>query len=68
MAYIASSLIGFPSSSLRVNVIRREGGYVWVRTADLLDSGTALVLSASQVQPEEAETVSFHKTGLVTFG
>jgi hypothetical protein len=62
---VASGLIGFRSSTLRVIVTRREGSYVWVRTADLLDAGTALVLDASQVKNEEPETVLYHREGLV---
>lgn len=49
---LASGLRGFPSSILRVRVERIEGSNVWVRTADLLDAGTPLVLDASQVEPE----------------
>lgn len=64
---IASGLVGFKSDTLRVKVIRSEGDYRWVVTADLQDAGTKLVLDASQVKPEEPETVLMHKNGLVCF-
>ena len=66
MYAIATGLRGFRSSSLRVRIERTEGSIVWVRTADLLDAGTPLILDASQVTAEEAETGLRHKTGLVT--
>jgi hypothetical protein len=50
---LAHGLIGFRSSTLRVRIERRESGYVWVRTADLLDAGTPLVLNSSQVEDLE---------------
>lgn len=46
---LASNLIGFKNDTLRVKVVRSEGNYRWVVTADLSDSGTNLVLDASQV-------------------
>jgi hypothetical protein len=66
---IATGLVGFRSSELRVKVTRAEGEYVWVVTADLQDAGTFLVLSASQVEAEPQATaeVLSHKTGLVAF-
>ena len=64
---IASNLIGFASSALRVIVTRTEGTYVWVTTADLADAGTKLVLDASQVEAEQAETDLMAAGGLVTF-
>ncbi len=64
---IARNLIGFRSSSLRVRIEREEMGYVWVRTADLLDAGTCLVLDAAQVEVEtEYETVLRHKDALIS--
>lgn len=63
---IAHNLRGFRASSLRVAIERRERNYVWVRTADLLDAGTRLVLDASQVEPETASTVTVpHPAALV---
>jgi hypothetical protein len=46
---LASGLVGFRSSDLRVKVTRIDGNYIFVVTADLLDAGTALVLDAGQV-------------------
>jgi len=48
--FFATDLVGFRSTTLRVRVTERRDGYVWVRTADLLDAGTALVLRDDQVQ------------------
>lgn len=62
---IASGLVGFRSSSLRVRVERTQGDYAWVRTADLLDAGTPLVLNASQLEPQSSGEVVRHKSGLV---
>ena len=69
----AHNLIGFPCTTLRVMVTRVDevNGFVWVRTADLLDAGTPLVLNIRQVESEEeaawaAETTR-HCNGLVTF-
>jgi hypothetical protein len=64
---IAHNLRGFRSSTLRVFVTRVEGAYVWVRTADLIDAGTPLVLDAAQVEPEQPVTVERHADGLVWF-
>lgn len=63
---IANNLRGFRASTLRVRIERRERNYVWVRTADLLDAGTPLVLDASQVEPEAASTATVpHPAALV---
>lgn len=67
MYAIASGLVGFPVSSLRVKIERSEGRYVWVRTADLCDAGTSLVLDASQVSEERPTEAVSHKAGLVAF-
>lgn len=67
---VAYSLRGFRRTWLRVEVTRVEGDNVWCRTADLLDSGTPLVLSFSQVEWEwdwNDEPVR-HKDGLVLLG
>lgn len=64
---IATGLRGFRSESLRVLVLREEAGLAWVVTADLLDAGTALVLDATQVEPEVQVTDLRHSTGLVSF-
>ena len=64
----ASKLVGFRSDTLRVKVLRSEGNYRWVVTADLLDAGTQLVLDASQVKSEKSEITLRHKNGLVVFG
>jgi len=64
---VASGLIGFRSSTLRVKVTRQEGPYTWIVTADLLDAGTPLVLDTAQVTPEVPETVLMHKAGMVAF-
>lgn len=65
---VARNLIGFRSTTLRVRIEREEFGMVWVRTADLLDAGTTLVLDAKQVEPETdyREEVQY-KGGFVTF-
>ena len=68
MVALASGLVGFPSTTLRVRVTRTEGAYVWATTADLLDAGTKLVLDASQVSPETASEAVRHSNGLVTMG
>lgn len=74
---LASGLRGFgsvergPVTELRVLVTRVEGEYVWVRTADLFDAGTPLVLSPSQITPfsdYEAVEMVRHQDGLVYFG
>lgn len=54
MYALASGMVGFRSSTLRVRVTDRRDGCVWVITADLLDAGTRLVLNPSQVTPEPA--------------
>lgn len=64
---IASNLRGFVSSSLRVIETRRDGDYVWVTTADLRDTGTKLVLDASQISDLPEEYGQRHREGLVTF-
>jgi hypothetical protein len=48
---LATGLVGFSSSRLRVRVLERRDGCAWVVTADLLDAGTALVLDDAQVEP-----------------
>ena len=71
----AHNLIGFASTTLRVKVTRvDEGqGLVWVRTADLQDAGTPLVLNIRQVESEEeadwaADAAWQHQSGLVFLG
>lgn len=65
---LASGLRGFPSSILRVRVERVEGRTAWVRTADLLDAGTPLVLDISQVESEPEDAApSRARGGLVAF-
>lgn len=51
MYALANNLRGFASSTLRVRVTRTDAtsGNVWVTTADLLDAGTALVVTRAQV-------------------
>jgi hypothetical protein len=49
MYALASSLVGFTSSALRVRVTRLDAHYAWVVTADLADAGTALTLNRSQL-------------------
>ncbi len=46
---------------------RIDGDYVFVRTADLLDAGTSLVLDKSQIVPERGSEALRHKGGLVYF-
>ena len=67
---IAKNLRGFRSSTLRVRVLERRAGHVWVRTADLLDAGTPLVLREENVEPEPGADVAAvrHPAGLVAFG
>lgn len=48
---LASRLVGFPSDRLRVRVSEVRDGCAWIRTADLLDAGTPLVLDVSQIEP-----------------
>ena len=65
---VASNLKGFKSETLRVKIVRiASASQIVVRTADLLDSGTALVLSPEQLKIEEPEMVLTHKNGLVAF-
>jgi hypothetical protein len=64
----AHNLVGFASTTLRVKITRTSGDYVWVTTADLLDTGTALVLDTAQIEGEQPEAVIIHKNGLVAFG
>jgi hypothetical protein len=47
-----------------------DANNVWVRTADLIDAGTPLVLDPKQIEPETAEEVYGvrHETGLVVIG
>jgi hypothetical protein len=68
MYALASGLVGFSSSTLRVRVTEVRDGYAWVRTADLLSAGVPLTLRADQISPIESETVVSHRSGLVTFG
>lgn len=44
--HVLATVVGFRSSELRCKVLRidERSGNVWVRTADLLDVGTPLVL------------------------
>lgn len=72
---LAHNLIGFPCSTLRVMITRIDeaSGNVWVRTADLLDAGTPLVLDIKQVESEEeaawaADEALRHVDGLVWLG
>jgi hypothetical protein len=65
---VAHRLIGFRSSSLRVRIVEQlSNGDFNVVTADLLDAGTPLTLSASQVEGEALVTVTRHRDGLVAF-
>jgi len=72
MYALASGLVGFRSSSLRVRVLEHRDGCVWVRTADLADAGTALVLDESKVDFDyftgDAEAPLVHRRGLVALG
>lgn len=69
MYAIATRLVGFRSDTLRVNVTRREGRYVWCTTADIQDAGTPLILDVSQVRDmPEAGGMVWHRDGLVVFG
>lgn len=66
--YVLATVVGFRSSALRCKVERvdERSGNIWVRTADLLDSGTPLVLDLDKVQPEpQASTGLRHRDGLV---
>lgn len=47
---LASGLVGFSSSTLRVRVTEIRDGYAWVVTADLLSAGVPLTLDASQIK------------------
>jgi hypothetical protein len=67
--FLATGLVGFRSSTLRVRETERRDGYSWVVTADLLDAGTKLVLDESQVvtPADEPVVAGFrHRDGLVT--
>ena len=67
---LASGLIGFPSTSLRVRVVEvHNTEAVTVRTTDLQDAGTVLNLKASQLTPEAdlVPQMVRHTTGLVFF-
>jgi hypothetical protein len=66
---LAHNLRGFRATTLRVIVEEARDGHVWVRTADLLDAGTALVLNAAQVTPiDEPAPAVRHTNGLITLG
>ena len=66
---LAHDLKGFADTTLRVSVTRREGDMVWVRTADLRDAGTPLVLKASQIEAiPDADSQFRHASGLVWIG
>ncbi len=69
MYAIASNLVGLPSSTLRVRIVRDVADCYEVVTADLLDAGTRLMLSKSKVALEGAPTSTLlsHKDGLVGF-
>lgn len=68
MYAIATGLIGFRSSTLRVRIVEHlRYGYVNVVTADLLDAGTPLTLDAMQVAPVAESEVVRHRDGLVAF-
>jgi hypothetical protein len=66
---IASGMIGFDRSSLRVLVTRIDGQHVWIRTADLSDAGTPLVLDVHQIQPMDEYVTggAQYSYGLVAF-
>lgn len=64
---IASGLVGFRSSSLRVRVTRREYGLVWCLTADIQDAGTQLILNEHQVVAIRDNESLSHKDGFVVF-
>ncbi len=56
---VAYGLVGFRAAisgkrvtSLRVRIERQDAFHVWVRTADIRDSGTPLVLSPNQIELE----------------
>jgi hypothetical protein len=49
MYAVASGLVGFSLSSLRVRVVRVDSFYAWVVTADLADAGTPLTLNREQL-------------------
>ena len=65
---LASKLVGFSSTTLRVQVLRSEGDYRWVITADLRDAGTKLVLDASQVrdEPDAVEQIERYEDAMIT--
>lgn len=63
---IASGLIGFQASELRVRVTEIRGDYAWVITADILDAGTRLILNPGQLREIEDPAPSLrHCNGLV---
>jgi len=64
---LVRNLRGFENSTVRVKVIRRIGDSLIVRTADLLDSGTALIVDADQFTIEEPAMVLRYREGLIAF-
>lgn len=68
---LAVRLRGFRSTTLRVRIVERHHDgmgrpiQITVCTADLLDAGTFLTLDPAQLEPEAAETVVSHRSGLV---
>lgn len=69
--YALCTVLGFGPSpvELRCRVVERRDGMVWVRTADLRDAGTPLVLDADKVRPEPAAAGGLiHRDGLVELG
>lgn len=57
MYFLASNLVGFKNSSLRVKFISNcsDGLHVNVVTSDLLDAGTKLTLKMSSLEQIEGE-------------
>ena len=67
MYALASRLVGFTSTTLRVRVVEIRDGYAWVVTADLASAGVPLTLDADQVEPLDAAASAVrHQAGLVT--
>jgi hypothetical protein len=64
---LASGLLGFRSSTLRVRVLELRNGCAWIVTADLLDVGTRLVIDERQLSAlEEVGGAGLvHRSGLL---
>ena len=60
--YFLAEVYGFPGiNTMRVKVIRMDSlaNVIWVKTADLKDSGTALILAQNKLLEEVSCLIQF---------